>query len=110
MSTGHEGQRFVVTGAASGIGLAVARIAIERGARVALLDRDQAALSTACQALGAAALPVLCDVADPAAVTAAVEQAARALGGIDAVVNSAGIDSRLPLEQLPDEEWSRVMA
>jgi NAD(P)-dependent dehydrogenase (short-subunit alcohol dehydrogenase family) len=110
MSNAHHHQRFLVSGAASGIGFAVARLAVERGARVCLLDRDATALAAASRSLGEAALSVVCDVADPSAVKAAVEKAAGWLGGIDAVVNSAGVDSRVPLEQLDDAEWARTLA
>lgn len=105
-----QAPRFLVSGAASGIGLAVARLAVARGARCGLLDRDEAALASASQALGEAVWPIVCDVADAAAVNAAVEEAARWLGGIDAVVNSAGVDSRVPLEQLEDADWARTLA
>jgi NAD(P)-dependent dehydrogenase (short-subunit alcohol dehydrogenase family) len=110
MNGAQQKQRFLVSGAASGIGLAVARIALQRGARVCLLDRDRASLEAAARSLGEDAWPVVCDVADPAAVNAAVEEGARWLGGIDAVVNSAGVDSLTPLERLSDAEWSRTLA
>lgn len=103
-------QRFLVSGAASGIGLAVARMALARGARVCLLDRDQAALEAACRELGEGAFPLVCDVAYPVAVHLAVEQAVQWLGGLDALVNSAGIDSYSPLEQLSDADWARTLA
>jgi NAD(P)-dependent dehydrogenase (short-subunit alcohol dehydrogenase family) len=106
----HARQRFLVSGAASGIGLAVAKMAAARGARIGLLDRDEAALALAARMLGDAALPIACDVADAAAVHAAVETAAQWLGGIDAVVNSAGTDAHLPLEQLSDAVWARTLA
>ncbi|VTU46582.1 2-(R)-hydroxypropyl-CoM dehydrogenase (plasmid) [Variovorax sp. SRS16] len=110
MSLAHQGQRFLVSGGASGIGLAVARLALARGARVCLLDRDRATLEAVCGELGDGAFAAVCDVADPLAVGAAVAQAAEQLGGIDALVNSAGIDSRMPLEQLSDAEWARTLA
>jgi NAD(P)-dependent dehydrogenase (short-subunit alcohol dehydrogenase family) len=52
----------------------------------------------------------VCDVAEPEAVKAAVEQGATWLGGIDALVNSAGIDLRTPLEQVDDADWARMLA
>lgn len=103
-------RRFVVSGGASGIGFAVARLAVARGARVVLLDRDAPRLQASAEALGDAALPLVCDVTDSQAVTAAVNQAAHWLGGLDALVNSAGVDSLKPLEQTGDEEWARTLA
>ena len=98
----------LVTGAASGIGLATARRFLAEGARVALLDRDTAALARAAAELGAPGIPV--DVADPDSVAAAVKAAAAALGAVDAVVNAAGI-SRVasPAETTP-ALWREVMA
>lgn len=106
----HDGRRFLVSGGASGIGLAVARLAVQRGGRVALLDLDAEALASAALTIGPASLPVACDVAAPQAVADAVAQAAGWLGGIDAVVNSAGIDLRMPLEQVADADWARMLA
>jgi NAD(P)-dependent dehydrogenase (short-subunit alcohol dehydrogenase family) len=98
----------LITGAASGIGLATARLFLAEGARVALLDRNAAALAQVAAELGVPGIPV--DVADPEAVTAAVDAAAAALGALDAVVNAAGI-SRVasPAETTP-AIWRQVMA
>lgn len=103
-------RRLIVSGGASGIGLAVARMAVARGARVALLDRDTAALADAVRLLGEAALALECDVSDAPAVRTAVDRAAQWLGGVDALVNSAGIDALKSLEATSDEEWARVLA
>lgn len=110
MSGKHTGLRFVITGGASGIGLAVAKLAIERGARAVLLDLDPVALSKAAESLGDAALPLVCDVTDGDAVKVAVDRAAAWLGGMDAVVNSAGVDLLTPLEQADDARWARMLA
>lgn len=112
MSTSHRGQRFVISGGASGIGLAVARLARQRGARLALLDRDTAALSMAVQSLGEGpdVVALNCDVADADAVNRAVAQAAERMDGIDALVNSAGTDLLTPLEEMKDADWARVIA
>lgn len=103
-------RHLIVSGGASGIGLAVARMAAARGARVALLDRDTVALAEAVRLLGEAALALECDVSDAPAVRTAVDRAAHWLGGVDALVNSAGIDALKSLETTSDEEWARVLA
>ena len=96
-----EGFRFVVTGGASGIGYAVATAALERGAVVAVLDLDPSTAPNGAMALRA-------DVADDASVTKAVQQAAEAMGGIDVVVNNAGIGAQGTVETNPLDEWRQV--
>jgi NAD(P)-dependent dehydrogenase (short-subunit alcohol dehydrogenase family) len=104
------GRHAVVTGGASGIGLASARRFLAEGARVALLDRDEAALGRAAAELGGVpAIPV--DVSDARAAQAAVDRAARDLGGrIDAVVNAAGIARTARFADTTPELWREVMA
>ena len=92
------GRRVLVTGAASGIGLAIARLFRREGASVAMLDRDEARLKEAAGMEGAIPLP--CDVADERQVREAVDRAVAALGGLDGVVNSAGIDLMRPFEEM----------
>jgi len=101
------GRRVLVTGAASGIGLAIARLFRREGAGVAMLDRDQAGLATAGVE---GAVTLACDVAEERDVRAAVAEAASELGGLDGLVNSAGIDLMRPFEQMTSEEWARVLA
>jgi NADP-dependent 3-hydroxy acid dehydrogenase YdfG len=81
-----------VTGASRGIGLAVACALVERGMRVAMLARNDDALRVAAQPLGAAALPMACDVSDARALDAVTTRVGEAFGdGPDVLVNSAGL-------------------
>lgn len=102
----------LVTGAARGIGLAVARKFLEEGWRVALLDILDEALSDSIAALKQpdATLALVADVSDPRAVQKAVAQAHRAFGRIDALVNNAGIAIFKPILDVTLEEWNRVLA
>ena len=87
----------VITGGASGIGLALARKFADEGAAIALVDMDQKALDTCEQEFKSAGRPVMavaCDVTDPARCTAAMEAIIREFGGIDVLVNNAGITQR----------------
>jgi len=108
--SGVEGRAFFVTGGASGIGLAVARLALQRGAKVCVVDRDADALMRAARELGSEAQVIACDVADAARVKEAVALAAARLGRLDAVVNAAGVDHLTPLERIADEDWARTLA
>jgi NAD(P)-dependent dehydrogenase (short-subunit alcohol dehydrogenase family) len=91
MSDGHQGRRVLVTGAARGIGLAVARRLAAGGARVALVDVDGEAVDDAAAGIGDAALALVADVADEASIAAAVRSAAERFGGLDAVVANAAV-------------------
>jgi len=103
-----RGRRAVITGGASGIGHATARQFVAEGAGVVLLDRDAAGLARASAELGIPGLAV--DVADPDAVTGAIGAAAATLGGIDAVVNAAGISRWAGLADTTPALWRSVMA
>lgn len=97
------GMRALVTGGASGIGRAIADHLADRGAAVAVLDRD---VRTVAQDRHVA---VTADVGDDTAVRAAVAEAAANLGGIDILVNSAGIGAQGGVDANDDAEWLRVL-
>lgn len=109
----HAGGLVVVTGAASGIGAATARLACERDHAVALLDRDGAAVEASAQALrdtGAKVIGVACDVTDERAVDDAFARASAELGPLRGVVASAGIDRGGALHELDASVWDEVIA
>jgi NAD(P)-dependent dehydrogenase (short-subunit alcohol dehydrogenase family) len=102
-------RRWIVTGGSRGVGLATARAAASRGDRVAVLARsvDAAAIATA---LGPQALAVAADVSDPASVEAAVKRVAEAWGGVDVLVNNAGLHRGGKVHRLNLEDWDAVLA
>ncbi|MER5641412.1 SDR family oxidoreductase [Kitasatospora sp. NPDC002227] len=97
-----KGLRALVTGGASGIGLATAQLLSECGADVAVVDLDPSGARPPLRGFVA-------DVADDASVRAAVEAAALAMGGLDILVNNAGIGAAGTVEDNPDEQWRRVL-
>ena len=110
MDFGIEGLRVLITAGASGIGLATARAFAREGARVVICDIDRAALATVAESDPNIAQHE-CDVADPAAITQLVDTAAAALGGLDALVNNAGIAGpTAPCEDIALADWQRTLA
>lgn len=101
------GRRILVTGAASGMGLAIARMFAGEGAALALLDRNQAGVLALAGELGVGGFA--CDVADRAQVDAVVAKAAAAMGGIDGVINAAGILVTKQFDELDAESWDRML-
>jgi len=93
-----SGKRIFVTGSARGIGRAIATLAIAEGAQVVISDLDAEAADATCDELGAAGT-ASCDVSDEAAVQAAIARAVGILGGLDVLVNNAGIEVSSPLVQ-----------
>ena len=99
----YDGIRALVTGGASGIGAATVRELMARGARVAVLDLHP-------DGAPAGALALTCDVSDSASVDQAVAEAAEQLGGLDVVINNAGIGAQGDVTANDDEEWARVFS
>lgn len=105
------GKRALVTGGAGGIGLATARLFLEQGARVALLDADAAAVAAVADELAAVSGEVpafACDIADEGAVAAALDGVVGRLGGLDILVNNAAVRERLRLAEASAASWSRI--
>ncbi|MBX3658452.1 MAG: SDR family oxidoreductase [Ramlibacter sp.] len=105
-----HGRHAVVTGGATGLGLAIARRLVASGGSVTLWDRDEPAARQAAEALGPQAGAVAVDVAEPASVAAAVQATLAVATGIDALVNSAGITGpNTPLWDYSVQAWRQVI-
>jgi 3-oxoacyl-[acyl-carrier protein] reductase len=105
-----EGRKAVVTGGASGIGLAVCQRLAAEGARVAVWDVNADAIAAATAELGSAAAGFRVDIADAGAVESIGAQTAAALGGVDILVASAGITGpNVPAAEYPADAWRKVI-
>lgn len=109
-----RGLRAIVTGAASGMGAATARLFASEGAHVAMIDRDADGLAVVAEDISAAggiATPWTLDLADSDAIRPAITKVAEALGGIDILVNNAGIAGFCALDADGyDALWARMMS
>lgn len=99
----------VVTGAASGIGLALVEAFVAEGMKVVMADIDEAALNAESQRIGQAVTPVVVDVRDQNSVERAAGLAIEAFGALHVAVNNAGIVNGGNSWELPLEEWHRVI-
>ncbi len=114
MTTRLSGRRVLVTGAASGIGLATAELFVQEGASVLAIDRDAATLEAAADRLERLApgrvAALVTDVTEPLQVGRAVEHGENRLGGLDGIVNAAGMDLLRPFGEMTVAEWDRVVS
>lgn len=109
MSTPFQGQVAAITGAASGIGRASAEALIAGGARVVLVDRDEAALARACAELGDAALPLALDLLDPDRCASLVPQVLTLAGQLDIFHANAGLYVGGDLVDAPHDAIDRML-
>ena len=112
MSNNIEGKVVVITGASSGLGEATARLLSEQGATVVLGARRAERLQSLADELtrtGGKALAVATDVTDRDQVKKLVDEAVRAYGRVDVMINNAGLMPQAPLEQLKIDEWDRMI-
>lgn len=108
-----EGRRVLVTGASRGLGAEMARGCAELGADVALLARGEEALRRVAREVelrGRRALVLPCDLTDPDAVAGAFARLEAEWGGLEGLVNDAGINERKGLAEVDEASWRRVLA
>jgi meso-butanediol dehydrogenase/(S,S)-butanediol dehydrogenase/diacetyl reductase len=106
---GLGGKRVLVTGGAGGIGAATAARFLEEGARVVVLDRDDAALRRVGRRLPALSGAIRADVSDPDGVARAFEELDNLAGGLDVLINNAGISLRHRFTDISPREWRQVI-
>lgn len=106
---GLNGKRALITGGASGIGAATAGRFLQEGARVVVLDRDPAGCERIQSEFPELSGALLADVVDPAALGAAFEECDDLLGGIDVLINNAGISKRRAFVDMSLQEWEEVI-
>jgi len=100
-----EGKVAIVTGGTKGIGLAVAERMVDAGASVVVSARTASDVGETVERLGANAVGVPCDVADPAACEALVDETVRRFGRLDVLVNNAGLGVFKPISEMTVDEW-----
>jgi NAD(P)-dependent dehydrogenase (short-subunit alcohol dehydrogenase family) len=104
-----SGQVAVVTGGSRGIGYSIAEAFIAEGVSVVITGRDAAALESAVAKLGPKAHGARADVRDPAQATAAVDKAVERFGGLDILINNAGVGVFSPVAEMTADQWRQVI-
>ncbi len=104
-----DGRVAIVTGAAQGIGRAIAERLGQEGAQVVVVDVNGEGAAATAKAIGGKSFGVQCDIGDPASVAKLHAEVEKAAGKLDIQVNAAGIVPFVPWDQLTFEEWRRVM-
>src|SRR5205085_10049026 len=107
---GLVGKRAVVTGGASGIGLATARRLAAEGVQVIVFDRNRQALDQVLDSETALVGAVHVDVSNPEDVAGAYQQVDACMGGIDILVANAGVSYRTPFLEITPAQWNHVLA
>jgi 3alpha(or 20beta)-hydroxysteroid dehydrogenase len=105
-----NGKRAIVTGAAMGMGEAVARLFAEEGARVVVADIDENLGNEVAKSIGESATFMKLDVTDPENWAEVVSRTASELGGLDILINNAGVYTRFPIQGATEEEFDRVFS
>jgi NAD(P)-dependent dehydrogenase (short-subunit alcohol dehydrogenase family) len=105
------GKTAAISGAASprGIGLATAHLFARHGARVAILDLDEAGAQRAAKELGGGHVGIGCDVTDPESCRRAARQAIDAFGQVDILINNAGISQPVKTMEITPQDWRRIV-
>lgn len=110
MTTRLDGKVAIVTGGSRGIGLAVTRGLVARGAHVVVSGRGQASLNAVAAELGDAVTCVAGDVAEAGVAEALVQAAVETHGGLDILINNAGVGTFKPVADLDAHDWHALMA
>lgn len=102
-----DGKTYIITGGSRGIGLKAAHALSRRGARAALFGRDEAALKAGAASVGNGAIYFVVDIENPGALKSTIDRAAEVLGGLDGIINNAGVSLMNKVEDLVEAKVSQ---